>query len=224
MIRVGYVSGPDPDALLDPGHALWRPAPSSLLELMGTPLGLQPTAAVRASWADKKIGSIDRVRVAAVHDGRILAFRLEWQDAHEDRELDDTTAFADAAAILLPSKPGASAVTMGAPGTPVNAWYWRADAHDQGRHLVAEGLGTTRTVDLEMVRARGVWKEGRWRVVLARPLAVRTSEPVAQLAPGDETGFAVAIWEGSHRERAGLKAFSGDWQPLRLAPLPSARS
>jgi hypothetical protein len=36
----------------------------------------------------------------------------------------------------------------------------------------------------------------------------------AQLEPGQETGFGVAIWEGSNRERAGIKAFSGDWKPL----------
>jgi hypothetical protein len=46
---------------------------------------------------------------------------------------------------------------------------------------------------------------------------------VAQLAPGERTGFALAVWEGSNGERAGIKAFSGDWRELRLGALPSAR-
>ena len=121
-----------------------------------------------------------------------------------------------------PHEPEAPSVTMGAPGTPVNAWYWRADEDGRGRHVVAEGLGTTRTVDLELVRGRGIWKEGRWQIVIARALQVSTQEPVAQLTPGETTGFGVAIWEGASSERAGLKSFSGDWRELRLAATPPA--
>ena len=68
------------------------------------------------------------------------------------------------------------------------------------------------------VRAHGVWKDGHWYLVLRRALRVATDEPVAQLEPGMRTGFGVAIWEGDHGERAGIKAFSGDWRELRLAP------
>jgi DMSO reductase family type II enzyme heme b subunit len=112
---------------------------------------------------------------------------------------------------------------MGAPGAAVNAWYWRADESGTGRHLVAEGLGTTRTLDTDIVRGAGVWKGGRWRVVIARALRVATDAPVAQLEPGTTTGFGVAVWEGEHGERAGIKAFSGDWQDLKLDPMPTAR-
>jgi DMSO reductase family type II enzyme heme b subunit len=222
-MQVAYVADVGIEALLDPDGSAWKAARAERVQMMGTPLGLQPTPAIQVAWANKKIGAVERVDVAAVNDGSVLAFRLEWSDATEDRALDDTTAFPDAAAILLPSVAGAPLPTMGAPGMAVNAWYWRADEQGKGRHVVAEGLGTSRTLDTELVVGRGIWKGGGWRVVIARPLRINTTEPVAQLEPGQTTQYGVAIWEGSHGERAGIKAFSIDWRDLRLQAAPSAR-
>jgi len=221
-MRARHVGGERVEALLDPEHPAWRRAAGERLRLVGTPAGLQPNAYLRAAWSDPEIGAVGTVRVAAIHNGEALAFRLEWQDPHEDGPPTDPTHFPDAAAVLLPAAPGASVMTMGAPGAAVNAWYWRADKAERGRHVVSEGLGTTRTVDTELVRTGGAWKEGRWRVVIARALRVAGKDPVAQLAPRRETGVAFAVWEGSHRERAGIKAFSGDWRPLRLVAQPGA--
>jgi DMSO reductase family type II enzyme heme b subunit len=36
------------------------------------------------------------------------------------------------------------------------------------------------------------------------------------LAPGAVSKIAFAVWQGSDQERAGLKAFSPDWQELEL--------
>lgn len=221
-MKVGYVSRLDPDKVLDPDAAAFRGAGRSRVRLTGTPLGLQPTASIRASWTQEQIGAVDAVQVSAIHDGQTLAFRLEWRDASENADLTDTTSFPDAAAILLPSVPKAPLMTMGAPGAAVTALYWRAD-DEACRHIVAEGLGTTRTVDLQHVRGRGSWKDGGWRVVITRPLRVETDEPVAQLEPGTRTGFGVAVWEGGHSERAGIKSFSGDWIELALEAPASAR-
>ena len=40
---------------------------------------------------------------------------------------------------------------------------------------------------------------------------------------GRSTSFGVAVWEGGRGERAGIKAFSGDWRELALQALPTAR-
>lgn len=223
MIQAAYVADAGFSGLLDSEGSSWRGARSARIALVGTPLGLQPTDAIRVAWAKKKIGAVSAVRVAARHDGRVLAVRLEWSDADESREVRDTTVFPDAAAVLFPAAPNAPMVTMGAPGLPVNAWYWRADESDHGRDVIAEGIGTSRTLDRERVRTNAVWKEGRWRVVIARVLRVEGSEPVAQLEPGTSTQIGVAIWEGGHGERAGIKSFSGDWQTLSLAARDRAR-
>jgi DMSO reductase family type II enzyme heme b subunit len=221
-MRARYHAGLTPETLLDADADVWKGVRPEPLELVGTPLVLQPTAAIQVAWSKKSIGAVRGVWVAALCDAATLAFRLEWDDPTENRAIVDTVAFPDGAAIVLPSAPGAPLVTMGAPGQAVNAWYWRAD-EEKGRNVVAEGIGTSRTADAELVAARGTWKGGRWRVVIARALRVRSTESVAQLEPGQRTQFGVAVWEGSHGERAGLKAFSGDWRELLLDAPPAAR-
>jgi DMSO reductase family type II enzyme heme b subunit len=218
-MRAHYVTPAELTDLLEPSSAGWKAARPEILKLVGTPLALQPTAAIQVAWAKRRIGAVDRVEVAALHDGSRLAFHLDWPDATENREVSDTVTFPDAAGVLLASTSGAPLISMGAPGLPVNAWYWRAD-EAQGREVVAEGIGTSRTLDTPLVTARALWKSGRWHVVIARPLRITSSEPVAQLAPGTTTPFAVAVWEGSNSERAGIKAFSGEWRELVLDAIP----
>lgn len=223
-MRARHISPTELDRLFDPDAPGWKQATGERWKLEGTPLGLQPTALIRAAWAERKIGSIDRVRVAALHDGERLLFRLEWSDPTENLGNGDNTDFPDGVAVLLPSVPNAPLVTMGAPGNAVNAWYWRADDANGVRHVVAEGIGTSRTVGVEAGLARGAWKEGRWQVVVSRALRVETAEPVAQLQAGETTGMGVAVWDGASGERAGIKSVSGfEWQELRLDALPTAR-
>jgi hypothetical protein len=51
---------------------------------------------------------------------------------------------------------------------------------------------------------------------------MNTPEPVIQLEPGQVTGYGIAVWDGAHEERGGIKAFSGDWRELSLAPVQTA--
>ena len=221
-MRVRHVPRLDVESVLDPHGSVWREARSIGIEMLGTPLALQPTEAIRTRWAGKKIGAVEHVELSAVHDGNLLAFRLEWSDPTENAEASENDVFIDGAAVLLPVVPGALVSTMGEPGKPVNAWYWRAD-EARGFEVIAEGIGTSQTLDSERVRSRGVWKGGKWRVVLARAMRVDTKETVAQLESGARTGFAVAVWDGASGERAGIKAFSGEWREMVLETPPAAR-
>jgi len=222
-MKVRYIADADMTALLDPGAKPWRQVAAESVALVGTPAGMQPTAAIRVAWTGKSIGAVSKVDVTAIHNGADIAFRLEWEDPSEDAGMPDNDSFPDAVAVALPASEDAPLVLMGAPGAPVNAWYWRADEPETARQIAAEGLGTSRTLDKRQVRARGSWKEGRWSVVLARALQTAAEPGAAQLEAGSESGFGVAIWEGSHQERGGIKAFSGDWLPLDLDPVPSER-
>lgn len=217
-MRAKYVDKVKSEALLDPEASLWAGAEKQTVNLTGTPLALQPTAYIRNTWAGKEIGAVKQVTVAALHNGKHLAFHLSWQDPHEDSKIEDNDQFCDAAAIFLPTKKEAPLVTMGAPGFPVNMWYWRAD-QAAGRHVVATGIGTTRTIDEKQVLVGRKWHNGEWNVVIARSLGLVSTEPVVQLRPSRATKFAVAVWEGSHAERAGLKAFSPEYIDLTLDPL-----
>ena len=216
-MQVRYVPSFEVDAILQPDAALWRTGEAETVKLKGTPLDMQPTAAIKVSWAEKKIGAVETMQVAAVHDGERIAFRLEWSDQTENREITDTTGFPDGCGVLLPAVQYAPMAVMGAVGMAVNAWYWRADENGRGRHGLAEGLGTSRTIGYEAVRGNGVYKDGRWQVVITRAMKVESPDNPAQLEPGQSTGFAVAIWEGGQGERAGIKAISGDdWIKLDI--------
>jgi complex iron-sulfur molybdoenzyme family reductase subunit gamma len=225
-MQARYVPRLDLEAVLQPDAALWQAAKPETVELKGTPLDMQPSGAIKASWAKKKIGAVQVVQVAAIHDGERIAFRVEWSDPIAHREITDDTPFPDGCGILFPTVQFAPMAVMGAVGMAVNAWYWRADENGRGRHLLAEGLGTTRLIDEELVRGNGVHENGRWHVVITRPLRVKIgSEKPAQLEPGQSTGFGVAVWEGGHGERAGLKAISGDdWIKLDLEPASEAKT
>ncbi|MDH3211141.1 MAG: ethylbenzene dehydrogenase-related protein [Myxococcales bacterium] len=216
-MKVRYVPSFEVDAVLQPDGALWQGVTAETVKLKGTSLDMQPTPAIKISWANKKIGAVEAVQVAAIHDGQRIAFRLEWSDPIENRDVSDTTDFIDGCGVLFPAVQFAPMAVMGAVGMGVNAWYWRADENGRGRHLVAEGLGTTRAVDEELVRGNGVYVNGRWHVVITRSMKVQTTESLAQLEPGQTTGVGVAVWEGGHGERAGIKAISGDdWVKLEI--------
>jgi len=209
-VKAGFVPGVPLQGLLDAQAPAWRKAHAQVIGLTGTPSALQPTAAARAEFPDGRIGAVKQVSVSALHNGSELAFRLAWQDASVDTGADgqDDVGFPDAAAILFPGSPGAPLMTMGAPGLPVNAWYWRADEDGRGRQVTAEGLGTTQTVDRDQVHARGRHDNGGWAVVIGRSLRARSAGAVAQLEAGAAASFSVAVWEGSHGERAGIKAIA----------------
>ena len=218
-MQVRYIPRFEADTILEPDAAPWQAGEVETVKLKGTPLDMQPTAAIKASWVEKKIGVVEVVQAAAVHDGERIAFRLEWDDPTENSTISDTTSFVDGCGILLPAVPYAPMAIMGAVGLAVNAWYWIADENGRGRHLMAEGLGTTRTIDYELVRGNGVHRNGRWHVVIVRAMKVESAEEPVQLEPGQSTGFGVAVWEGNRRERAGIKAISGDdWIKLDIEP------
>ncbi len=79
---------------------------------------------------------------------------------------------------------------------------------------MAEGFGTLTVEPEQQSDGRGVWADGRWRVVITHPLAAGDpNDPV--LAPGDETLAAFAVWEGGAREVGSRKAWS-DWVKLAI--------
>jgi DMSO reductase family type II enzyme heme b subunit len=215
-MRAVYTPGVALQDYLDVDHACWQRAIGVNLQMVETPLAMQPTDAIRAQWKGRRHGLVTRARFAALHNGTVLGFRLEWDDPHADERIVDNDQFVDAAAVMLPSVPGAPILLMGQKGAPVNAWYWRADEGAHGRNIVSEGFGTTRTVAPKTVTCSQQWHDGTWSVVIARALAVNTPEPVAQIKPAGQVPYGVAIWEGGNQERAGIKSFALSIEDLVL--------
>lgn len=201
----------------DPRSALWSHTEGTRVELIPTPLALQPSAYVKASRRESGFGRIRELEVRALHDGSQIAFLLEWEDPDRDVDPPGDERFPDGAALLFPLAEGAPLVTMGAEGKPVNAWHWRADRPEHARNNVAVGLGTTRVTPDASIGTVAHWDHGRWRVAFRRALRTNTPpEEAVQMKAGDVIQVAFAVWDGSNGERGGLKSFSPAWQEITL--------
>jgi len=198
------------EALLS-GSSLWNQVPAHKISLNRTP-PLYDTD----EPASLEIPILD-VRIARASSK--LLVQMSWVDATQDSaalpeipkappetrfrklptEADDR--FFDAAAVMLPAKPGAvtPSLQMGDADDPVQIYYWNAA---RGPMLMeAAGRGTTRRTGASFA-AHSTYEKGRWTVVFELP----------DLAAG--TPLAFAIWNGSQKDRDGRKYFSV-WQVLQ---------
>ena len=82
---------------------------------------------------------------------------------------------------------------------------------------MAEGFGTLTVMPEQEADGRGVWADGRWRVVITHPLSAGNGN-APTLRPGDQTLAAFAVWEGGAKEVGSRKAWS-NWVQLTLDPV-----
>lgn len=247
---------------------------------------------LRTLWIRAK--TVEQVTVSSLHNGKQIAFLLEWDDIVVDQEVLRSEDFRDAAAIQFPLRSDAlhrsgdaePSFTMGEKGAPVNIWHWKADweadlqryrdiqdrytgmaadlyvfnrgappgspttaqvrvptsSHDPTylagwgagnplstptrpssvEDLNAIGFGTLTSQPREdqNVQGKGVWKEGKWRVVIVREMRSK-SDRDAQFTAGQSLPVAFAVWDGAEGDRDGQKAVS-IWQRLQIEK-PSGR-
>jgi complex iron-sulfur molybdoenzyme family reductase subunit gamma len=192
---------------LDPLSAAWlRQAPATVAVFPQT--GVPPAAA--AARAAK-------VKVRAQYSAKTVALHLEWSDDKPASERGIGT-FADGAGVQWPMRygPGVALpyIGMGQGGAPAALWLWRGDG--SAETLAAEGFGTLTAQAADGVKARGVWKAGKWFVVFTRALAAAGEHHVAFVpARLGLVPVAFATWNGEAAERNGLKRLSA-WQVLRF--------
>lgn len=82
--------------------------------------------------------------------------------------------------------------------------------------LAARGFGSTTFLPRasQRVSASASWKDGRWTVVLKRPLGVGADEGYT-LEPGGHCSAAFALWDGAAGDRNGQKLVS-IWHDLKI--------
>ncbi len=215
MVTAVRVSASD-DALLDPEGSGWSGVAVERIDLDPTPIVLQPSEYVQNKWKPLGHGNTPEMRVAAAHNGTAIFFRLEWEDGTDNSRPNDMADFPDQAGVMMPIKDDAPISEMGLPDKPVNMWLWRADL-EAPLYVTATGRGTSVRQKETPLAGRGVWREGVWRVVVSRPFNVSLpAGVVVPLAPGVSHKCTFAVWQGSEKERAGLKAYQPVWQPLEV--------
>lgn len=94
-----------------------------------------------------------------------------------------------------------------------NAMSQRAKSSVQ--ELVAEGFGSLTPSPNQTASGRGRYEDGRWSVILTRPLTGQADTAPA-LTAGSATQVAFAVWNGSNGEVGARKAWFG-WVPFEVA-------
>jgi DMSO reductase family type II enzyme heme b subunit len=214
-MRVNRVDAEDGE-LLSPESSAWQKATVSEVVLSPTPLEMQPTEYIRVSRNGRPYGVDSSMKVSALHNGNSVFFRLVWQDESANEAIKDINQFADAAAVMFPIVDDAPLIGMGTKDKPVNVWLWRAD-WARPKNVTAEGMGTTKRREDPALSSAARHTNGSWDLVVARSLKKNGSpKGTIALEPGTSSKIAFAVWQGGAQERAGLKAFSADWQELEL--------
>ena len=195
---------------LGPWDDAWPSAVEIALE--PTPLEAQPSAYVQQAWKDREHGVTQSIRVSAATSPRRFHLRLEWPAESPHMGITDNNVFADACGVMFPAWPGDLPPMMGAPGNPVETWFWRAGA-PAPFVATAEGPGTVARRDDHELSVASEWRAGNWAVVFSHP-------SVEGGLPGDGASVSVAFaaWNGAAEERAGLAAYSPSWRTLVVAP------
>lgn len=83
--------------------------------------------------------------------------------------------------------------------------------------MTAHGFGSATHVADTPSRGKGVWKDGRWIVVIDRPIS--SDDPIIKrfVDNPDKQLIAFAVWDGTAGNRGGKKHIT-NWLPLRIAP------
>ena len=198
--------------MLDPTAGVWNEVGAQQFAMVPTPLKGNPAIKAISPFIERSTdhGSIKQLSFAGMHNGSEVALRLSWV-CEKNSEMIDLDQFVDGVAVMFPLGAGASAVTMGAPGDPVNAWYWKANSAKVGFNVVAEGYGSSERrpgVDVQLT-CEAVHDGEAWHVVFRRPLDV--GNQYTQFGPGNSHKIAFGVWDGGNRERSGRKSFSGEF-------------
>jgi hypothetical protein len=103
---------------VEPGDEDWERAAEKVV-----PLGPQDIA-----LPNRSTPAVADVKVRALHDGRLVAFRLEWADAGIEDLTVPVDGFRDACAVLLAPGAGDPTLrTMGSTDQPAVLLHWKAD-------------------------------------------------------------------------------------------------
>ena len=144
-----------------------------------------------------------RLEARAVFDATQIAIRLSWEDATENRVMNDTDDFPDGASVAFDARMMCHMGRMSDPQNIWNMWYWRAD-DDRSENLLSAGVGTTTKVPTANLRAESLWEDGHWYVVLTRPLGSSDPDTQVDLSKGNDA-IRFARWDGGRNQRNGKK-------------------
>lgn len=187
VIRSHYVEGEVPSHPSDPAWETLAPLP----------IPLSGQVITRPVWPEPSARALS---IRSIHNGKEVAFLMEWQDATRNERL-TPGVFRDGAAVALPLGDAPAFFCMGQLDHYVNIWHWKADwqsdvdrrqarAKQKKRKrggirrfeviprrpssvedLIGGGFSTLTSKQRQgRIKGQAEWKRGFWRVVMKRPL------------------------------------------------------
>jgi DMSO reductase family type II enzyme heme b subunit len=209
LVTVTSVAGAIPD---DPNAELWTKIAVNHIPLMGQvivdPRNFNP--------------AIDLVSVRAVYNDKEIAFHLTWDDPRESKG-DGKQTFPDAVSLQFPPVQPTSTerpyFLMGDASDAVYLLRW-----EQGKGVMeasANGPGKVVPIEGGEVTGKAVFDNGRYRLVMKRPLASADTKRIA-FQPTVFTPIAFQAWDGGAGE-TGPRMSLTSWYYLRLEAPQSNR-
>lgn len=148
----------------------------------------------------------------------LLHWRADWQLDLEAGFQDVEAAFPNAAFDFYPPLVGAGhqprlpdAYPPGTrtwlPGWQVGNPLSQPQKQTPVEKLWARGPGTVSPLPNQDAIGKGIWRDGTWRVVLARGLTATDPKEV-HLVPGGRYALAFAVWSGAERDVGARKSIT----------------
>lgn len=200
----------------DPTASAWNSVTASQFPL--SPQVHWPTRILEVTAKD--------VKVRGLHDGKQVAILLEYDDPTQDPD--------DAAAIEFMVGDKKAHFAHGQPmaqmeGGAVNIWFWK-NKDAKALDMNAKGFGTLKVQDQQDVKGKGVYQDGKWKVMFTRAITTSDAEHDTQFKPGEFINIAFAVWDGKKdpasgdlKEKGSQKAVSSWWY-FRVEPQPDYSS
>lgn len=148
----------------------------------------------------------------------ILHWRADWQLDIDAGFQDLEVAFPNVALDFYPPLVGAQHPLKLPDAYPEDARMWlpgwsvgnplsQPVKETPVQKLIGRGPGTLEALARQDAVGKGVWEDGRWKVVLARPLSASDDHETA-LAPGGEYSIAFTVWSGADSDVGARKSLT----------------
>jgi DMSO reductase family type II enzyme heme b subunit len=209
---------------IDPVNPIWNSVDSYFIPLVGQVI-------IDPRWFRP---SIDGINIKAIFNNKEIALLLEWDDPTKS-PIPPTEQYpeqcSDAIYVQFPAKVNESGphkpyFINGDPGRAAYIWHW--DSISGSRELKGKGSAKVSPInhvpasfkqgsDKQFLSANAVWEEGRWRLLLKRPLLTGHKDHT-QFDAGRFIPIAFNAWDGSNGE-IGTKRSISTWYWLLLEPV-----
>ena len=225
MVQSAMIEG---DVPTDPDDPIWTDVCVPTEIATGPQLMVVPR-----QW----VPSLLSITVRSVFNNDYIGFLLEW----DDRTGVQDNIYKDSVALQFPNKLKEGIqkphFAMGATGGAVNIWHWKAEYNEEAdkegfanlkevqggsfiQELNAKGFKAkpvVQAVDSQSMTGGSVWKNGKWKVVMIRPLETDDKKDI-QFEKNKNIPIAFASWDGANNDLGGRHNVAPWYYLILLTP------